>query len=233
MGADSSNLRIPPLPQINNVQCRHSFQGVDCPICRSVIIDNSFGKHRSTRNTVPEVPEAPEAPQRVPQRAPQRVPQVPQKAPERVPQVPKAPKAPKVPKKNNKLKKGLITRILDILVGSGGPKPAKTIKYNNTRKKVTNLGECPICLEDIDSSGCILIGCGHVFHCDCINLSERQSFSRECPVCRQTFGAIEPVNVGDPVPNSGKMFTSFGKKKVTRILSLNQIKKYIKYLQRL
>jgi hypothetical protein len=224
MGADSSNLRIPPLPQINNVQCRHSFQGVDCPICRSVIIDNSFGKHRSTRNTVPEEHVVHE---RVPQRVHERVPQ---RVPERVPQVPKV---PTVPKKNNKLKKGVITRILDILVGRGSPKQAKTIKYSNTRKKVTNLGECPICLEDIDSSGCILIGCGHVFHCDCIKLSEQQTFSRECPVCRQRFGAIEPVNVGDPVPNSGKMFTSFGKKKISRIISLNQIKKYIKYLQRL
>lgn len=218
MGADSSNLRIPPLPQINNVQCRHSFQGEECPICRNVIVDNSFGKHRSTRNTVPEET--------------QRVPVVPQRVPV-VPVVPQVPKVPTVPKKNNKLKKGVITRILDIIVGRGSPKPAKTIKYSNTRKKVTNLGECPICLEDIDSSGCILIGCGHVFHCDCIKLSERQTFSRECPVCRQTFGAIEPVNIGDPVPNSGKMFTSFGKKKNSRILSLNQIKKYIKYLQRL
>jgi len=53
-------------------------------------------------------------------------------------------------------------------------------------KQQSGLGECPICMEDLEE--CVQLHCGHYYHVDCINewlLTICPSAS--CPTCRKVI----------------------------------------------
>ena len=67
--------------------------------------------------------------------------------------------------------------------------------------------ECPICLEDLGETNCMVLRCGHKTCGDCILRHFQSVGGRKCPVCRDQYAvrvkgwiAPTPYGVGAPPP---------------------------------
>lgn len=65
--------------------------------------------------------------------------------------------------------------------------------------------ECPICLEDLGETNCMVLRCGHKTCGDCILTHFQRVGGRKCPVCRDQYavrvkGWIAPTPYGVPTP---------------------------------
>jgi hypothetical protein len=52
-----------------------------------------------------------------------------------------------------------------------------------------NKMDCPICLEIIGETNCMVTSCGHKFHSNCIITAVMQSGRSDCPCCRRNMNA--------------------------------------------
>jgi len=92
--------------------------------------------------------------------------------------------------------------------------------------KVKGSDLCGICLDPLNEKNplCMVVSCGHVFHCQCIrewishNIINNAEPDHRCPTCRgRILRLVQNVQV-----------SSFGKKGKSR---LNQVESDIRYLQ--